>query len=249
MINFSQSVRLILLPAVAAFALAACNAGDGAANANGSAETAAPAAGAQDWTQTVVATPEGGWRMGNPDAKVKLVEFASFTCAHCTEFHRESQAELKGELMKSGQVSVEYRPFMLNIYDFAAVQLASCEGPEKAAAWQNELYDHHESWVEPFAKLTDTDMAPLRSLAPDQQLLGLARAGKLDQFARARGMTATKFEQCLTDQAALDKRMAGQSEAQTRYDIQGTPTFLLNGKKVDGTRWADIAPKVRAALR
>lgn len=228
-----------------AFALVGCDSG-GSKPGEGQSAAAAPAQ--SDWTKSVVATPEGGFRMGNPDARVKIVEFASYTCPHCKEFHHASSQTLKLNYVKSGNVSYEYRPFMLNIYDFAAALLATCESPAKSMIWTDELYMNHDDWVQPFATLTEVQIAPLRALAPDKQVHGLAIAGGLHEFARARGMTRARFDQCLSDQPRLEKMMNAQQAAQTKYEIQGTPSFLINGRKVEGTDWKTIEPQLKAAL-
>ena len=243
-------MRTLLITA-SALALAACGSeGDGnvVTAPAGSVENVAAPAG-QNWTEVIERTPEGGFRMGNPDAKVKLVEYASFTCSHCRDFHKDAQANLKPAYVKTGQVSYEYRPFLLNIYDFAAVKLATCQGPDKFFTWANELYTNHQTWTEPFTKLTEADITPLRSLPPEQQIKGLALAGKLDAFAAPRGLPRARFEACLTDKAGFDALSKRQEAAIANYQIAGTPTFLINGKKVDQvTTWAQLQPKIQEAL-
>lgn len=231
---------------VATLALAACDSGTSTAVPAAKTGTAKPAA-AADWTKTVVQTPEGGFRMGNPDAKVKLVEFASLTCSHCRDFHKES-ASLKSNFVKSGQVSLEYRPFMLNIYDFAATKLAICEGPDRFFTWIDQLYTNSEAWITPFTKLSEADINPLRSLPPAEQIKGLATAGKLNEFAKARGLPGAKFDACMSDAASFEALTKRQQVAMDTYQIAGTPTFLLNGKKIEGTTWAAIKPQIKAAL-
>jgi protein-disulfide isomerase len=230
----------------ATLGLAACDSGTSTAAPAAKTGAAKPAA-ATDWTKTVVQTPEGGFRMGNPDAKVKLVEFASLTCSHCRDFHKES-GPLKSNYIKSGQVSLEYRPFMLNIYDFAATKLAICEGPDRFFTWTNELYTNSEAWITPFTKLTEADINPLRSLPPAEQIKGLALAGKLNEFAKARGLPGAKFEACMSDAASFEALTKRQQAAVDTYQVQGTPTFLLNGKKIEGTTWAAIEPQIKEAL-
>jgi protein-disulfide isomerase len=230
----------------ATLALVACDSGTSTAAPAGKAP-AAKASASTDWTQTVVLTPEGGYRMGNPDAKVKLVEFASFTCGVCQQFHKDS-GTLKTDYVKSGRVSLEYRPFMLNIYDFAATKLAMCEGPGRFFTWADQLFTNKEAWITPFAKLTEADINPLRSLPPGEQVKGLAMAGQLDQFAKARGLPGAKFEACMSDQAVFEQLTKRQQVATDTYQIAGTPTFLMNGKKVEGTTWAAIEPQIKDAL-
>lgn len=227
--------------------LAGCDSGAKPADAAGPAAKAGASA-SKDWTTMVVATPEGGWRIGNPDARVKVVEFASFSCGVCKAFHDAGKKPLMANYVKSGDVSFEFRPFMLNVYDFAATLLATCEGPERSAVWADELYGNYDAWVQPFAKLTEADLNPLRALPANQQVKALAEAGGFDDFARARGMGKAKFDACLIDQPRLQKKIDAQQAAQQKYDIQGTPTFLINGKKAEGTGWPQIEAQIKAAL-
>lgn len=239
--------RALALATGAALLLVGCDgAGAPAASKDAPAKSAVAA---KDWTKTVVQTPEGGFRMGNPDASVKLVEFASFTCTHCRDFNQTAETALKPTYVKSGQVSYEYRPFMLNIYDFTAAKLAMCEGPERFFTWASALYGDHDAWVQPFATLTDADIAPLKSLAPDQQLRGLAEAGKLHEFARVRGLPKAKFDACMSDPKTLEKLTAMQQAAVDTYQISGTPSFVLNGKKLEGVNsWEQLQPVLADAL-
>jgi protein-disulfide isomerase len=241
----SKMLKATLLFA-AALTVVACDSGTSTAAPAAKSGSAKPVA-AADWSKTVVQTPEGGYRMGNPDAKVKLVEFASLTCSHCRDFHKDSAA-LKSSYVKSGQVSLEFRPFMLNIYDFAATKLAICEGPERFYTWTNELYTNSEAWITPFTKLTEADLNPLRSLPAGDQIKGLAMAGKLNEFAKARGLPGAKFEACMADAASFEALTKRQQAAVDTYNVQGMPTFLMNGKKIEGTTWAQIEPQIKSAL-
>ena len=241
----SKMLKVSLLFA-AALTVVACDSGTSTAAPAAKGNAAKPAA-AADWTKTVVQTPEGGFRMGSPDAKVKLVEFASLTCSHCRDFHKDSAA-LKSNYIKSGQVSLEYRPFMLNIYDFAATKLAICEGPDRFFTWTDQLYSNADAWITPFTKLTEADLNPLRSLPPGEQIKGLAMAGKLNEFAKARGLPGARFEACMADAASFEALTKRQQAAVDTYNVQGTPTFLLNGKKIEGTTWAQIEPQIKSAL-
>lgn len=241
----SKMLKVSLLFA-AALTVVACDSGTSTAAPAAKGGAAKPAT-STDWTKTVVQTPEGGFRMGNPDAKVKLVEFASLTCSHCRDFHKDAEA-LKSDYVKSGRVSLEYRPFMLNIYDFAATKLAICEGPERFFTWTNELYGNADTWIAPFSKLTEADINPLRNLPPAEQIKGLAQAGKLNEFAKARGLPGAKFDACMADAASFEALTKRQQAAVDKYQVQGTPTFLMNGKKIEGTTWAQIEPQIKSAL-
>ncbi|MGL6043327.1 MAG: DsbA family protein [Sandaracinobacteroides sp.] len=247
----TKILKLSLLFA-SGLAVAACDSGTStAAPAPSAAKSgaAAPAVAGKPWSETVVQTPEGGFRMGNPDAKVRIVEFASFTCSHCKDFHQQSLTGLKPNYVDKGLVSLEFRPFLLNIYDFAATKLALCEGPSRFFTWANQLYGNTEAWITPFTKLTEADLTPLKALPPGEQIRGLAVAGGLHEFAKSRGLPRAKFDSCMADKATVDALTKRQQAAVEQYQVQGTPTFLLNGKKLDGvSNWEMLEPKIREAL-
>src|SRR5687768_7876747 len=88
-----------------------------------------PAPNNGDWSQTVTQTQEGGYLMGNPDAPVKLIEYASLTCPHCKSFAEEATASLRDTYVRSGQVSWEFRNFLLGAPDVALSMLSRCQPP------------------------------------------------------------------------------------------------------------------------
>ena len=94
----------------------------------------------KDWSETVVKTPEGGFRMGNPDAPTKLVEYASITCPHCRDFTKAGTGPLKEKYISNGKVSWEYRNSVLNPLDVAATLVARCQGPETFFPFVEQLY-------------------------------------------------------------------------------------------------------------
>ncbi len=211
---------------------------------------AATTAGKRDWTQVIAATPEGGFRIGNPDAKVKLVEFASLTCPHCREFHEQALPVLKSSYVASGKLSYEYRPFILNGVDFPPSLLVRCQPAPVAFNLIAAFYENQPSWTLPYTKLTDDDSKRLQALPPTEQIKGLGLAGGLDGFVRSRGIPRAKFDQCLTDKAGVDKLSAIRDEATNKYGLTGTPWFVVNGTtQKDVFNWAMLRPKLDTALQ
>ncbi|MFZ4688096.1 MAG: thioredoxin domain-containing protein [Polymorphobacter sp.] len=245
------SVGTILVVALLA-TTAAC--GDKPAETATSTDAAAPAAtpapAGTDWLSVTAATPEGGFRMGNPDAKVKLLEFASLTCPHCKDFHAEAFETIKAKYVATGNVSYEFRNFVLNGPDNAASMLARCQGPGPFFGLLGSFFADQASWTEPFTKLTEADSARLSALPQDKQVAALAETGKLDAYVRTRGMPRAKFDACLADKAALDQLLALRTQATDTYKLTGTPGFIINGKtQTDAYDWKTLEPKLQAALR
>jgi protein-disulfide isomerase len=225
-------LRLSLALAVAVLALA----GPGSAQ---NAQRPAPAQ--QDWSRTVVATPEGGFRIGNPDAPVKLVEYASLTCPHCAEFAVESKASLIGNHVRSGRVSFEFRNFVLNGIDAAASLLVRCAAPEQFFGLTDRVFETQEAWADRIRGLSEADKQRIMGLPAAEAYAQVAEAGGLMELAAQHGVTAERGRQCLGDQAGLQQleRLAQAAEA---LGVQGTPTFFLNGRKLDVNSWAEIEP-------
>ncbi|MGI4877167.1 MAG: thioredoxin domain-containing protein [Janthinobacterium lividum] len=249
----SSASRIAAVAAVAVFTLTAC--GDNASKAAPAAKsttsaTTASAAKPADWLNVITMTPEGGFKQGNPDAKVKLLEFGSLTCSHCGAFAHEGVPELRAKYIATGKVSYEYRTFILNGVDFAPSLLVRCQQPAAAIKLIDAFYDQQPVWTLPFTKpLPDDVQKKLATLPQEQQITEFAANGGLDAFMRTRGMTRAKFDQCTSDKAGIAALTAIRDEATNKYKLQGTPTFVINGvTQVDTANWAKLKPQLDAAL-
>jgi protein-disulfide isomerase len=233
-------------------ALAACN-GDGAGgNAAASDAPISPVAAPQggDWTQMVAETPEGGFRMGNPNATVKLVEYASYSCPHCAEFSETASAELQNEYVKSGRVSWEFRPFLLFPTDPGVTMLVRCHGAQASFLLTEQLYAQQREWMGRLQNLPDAQLQAIQALPPPQRPPALVQASGLDQFFRQRGMPEAKITSCLANPQALNREVEVTERGSKEFGVQGTPTFFINGKKLENTAaWAALEPAIRQALR
>lgn len=246
-------MKATLRVGMAAFALmaAACDKKDeGAAPAGGGTTTPVAAAPAgQAWTDQVVATPQGGFLMGNPNAPVKLVEYASLTCPHCRDFTAAASDPLKQKYVGAGQVSWEFRNFVLNPLDVAATLLARCQGPGPFFKLTEQVYADQDAWVRKFNAAGEPELQRISALPEDRQFVALAQAAGLDQFFRARGLPEAKINACLTDKAGLQRIVALRELGANSDKVTGTPSFLINGELQDGVYdWATLEPKLREAL-
>lgn len=200
-----------------------------------------------DHSKSMAMTPEGGFRIGNPAAKVRLVEYASTTCSHCRDFHVASHAALLKNYVTGGRVSYEIRNFVLNGPDLAATTLARCQGPKSFFRTIDVLFRQQPVWTAPFMTIADAETTRIGALPEDQQLAAIAVAGKLDRFTAANGMPRAVFDKCLAD-----KTVAAQIDALIaragKEGVQGTPTFFINGKRIDANVWSGVELQLRAAL-
>jgi protein-disulfide isomerase len=245
-----MKVRNMIGAALLAFALAAC--GDGGGNAASSDAPITPVAAPQsgDWTQMVTETPEGGFLMGNPNATVKLVEYASYSCPHCAEFSEAASAELQNEYVKSGRVSWEFRPFLLFPTDPGVTMLVRCHGAQASFLLTEQLYAQQREWMGRLQNLPEPQLQAIQAMPPQQRPPALVQASGLDQFFRQRGMPESKVSSCLADQGGLDRALKITEHATKELGVQGTPTFFINGRKIDNaSNWAALEPLIREALR
>jgi protein-disulfide isomerase len=202
-----------------------------------------------DWSETVALTPEGGYLLGNPDAPVKLVEYASLTCPHCRDFSRDAATPLRDSYVKSGKVSWEFRSFPLNPIDVAATLLLTCQGPGPVFKLIEQNYLEQDKWVLKFQQLTKAQQDQIAAMPESQQFLGLARAGGLDSFYRVRGLPEAKAEACLADKSKIDAIVAMRDRGIKEDKVEGTPTFIINGTKVDQPpTWTALEPVLKGAI-
>jgi protein-disulfide isomerase len=215
-------------------------------SANAPLPAAVPAPKGSDWSQTVAATPEGGFLMGNPNAKVKLVEFGSMSCSHCAAFATEGEPTLVEKYVKSGLVSYEFRNYVRDSLDLAASLLTRCGGPETFFPLTQQVFGAQPDF---FAKLTPEAQQPIQQLPKEQQVAAIGRIAGVDQFVRMRGLPESKIQACLSDQGEAGKLVERTAAWTQQYNIPGTPTFLINGKVVENSAdWKTLEPSLQAAL-
>src|SRR5438067_5345220 len=119
----------------------------------GSAPGEAGKAAAVNWIRTVVATPEGGFRMGNPHSVAHLVEYGSLACPHCRHFEQTGYKPLVQQYVRTGRVSYEFRNLLLNAPDLAVSLLAHCAGPAKFFPMLEVVYATQPQWIDKVDKM------------------------------------------------------------------------------------------------
>jgi protein-disulfide isomerase len=197
---------------------------------------------AQDWTKLVAATPEGGFRIGNPNAPVKLVEYGSLTCPHCAHFAAEAKGELIPNYVKTGRVSFEIRNFVRDPYDLAATLISRCGGVGKYFPMTEQIFATQNEWTGALGRLSAEEYDAINALPPMPKLQRIASVTGLDALAARHGVPVAKTKACLADTKAVERLTAMRGVAVDRHKLQGTPTFLINGKKVDAGSWAELKP-------
>jgi len=244
-------MKSLLTAGAAALALFLTGCGDGGGNAQAPAsdtplkQIAAPNG---DWSQTVVKTPEGGYRMGNPEAPVKLIEYGSLSCPHCAEFEEQGGPALRDNYVKSGQVSWEFRTYLLFPTDPGVSLLLNCQSESAFFPAVEQLYKDQRNWLGKIQELPQDQLQALGTMPPAQSAGIVARAAGLDEFFRQRGMPSAQIQACLSDPAGLEK-IADIKRKGDEMGVNGTPSFFINGKFLENTAsWAALEPEIRAAI-
>ena len=246
-------IRTFLAFGLSAIALAGCGDKDAASNSAVTAPTtpvatvAAPAG--TDWTQVVSKTPDGGFRMGNPDAPVKLVEYGALSCSHCAVFEKEGLPELQAQFIAPGKVSYEFRNYMLNVLDVPAALLTRCRGAEPYFKLTEQMFTNQAMLFEAVKGMSEAEQAQMHALPPETQFLAWGKKLGLIDFFRVRGVPEAQATACLTDKAAIDELSKMSARATTEFNLQGTPTFVLNGKTVpNAAEWSALKPALTTAV-
>ncbi len=184
--------------------------------------------------------------MGNPSARVKVVEYGSLTCSHCADFSKAAMAPLARDYVKSGKVSYEFRNFVLNGIDASASLLARCGGTRNFFRITEGMFAAQDQWMGKVSKISQAQKDQMKSLPTGEMLGRIADLGGLTQLSAERGLPAVQGKKCLSDEAALNRLgdMYGAAEA---LGVQGTPTFFINGDRAAAHDWPTLEPLIRKA--
>lgn len=201
---------------------------------------------ARDWRATASVSPAGSVLVGNPAAKVKLVEYLSFTCSHCAHFAVESRVPLHDSLVRRGLVQVETRAAVRDGFDLAAWSIARCAPAARFTALSGEIFAQQAAWAEQGTAWVQANGEKIKGQPLARQVRAFADGAGLSAIGARHGVTAAALDRCLASPA-----LGNQLDAMTRAafaKIPGTPGFEINGKLVDGVAaWSGLQPALAAA--
>lgn len=165
--------------------------------------------------------PMGEIVLGDADAPVTIVEYSSLTCPHCGAFHRDTLPKLKKQYIDAGLVKIYFRPFPFDPYATAGAMLAQCVAPKAQVNFLDILFKRQQQWIQ--------------SEQPMDALLA---------FARQAGLSEADFVVCLKDESKLESIRQMQAAAADELGVRSTPTFFINGEKLEGNRGLDAFDKI-----
>ena len=199
-----------------------------------------------DWASVVAETPEGGFRMGNPDAPLRIVEFVAASCDHCSVFAREGVPELIERFVRPGRASFEIRSLPLEPVGTAAAILNGCAAPEHYFPLMADILEHREAWLGRIARLSKADVAEIAGLSVTGQLERLAEQAGLLAIVQRHGVSEQRGRACLADANNLVRQTEMRRSA-IALGVRQAPSFLLNGELLEGVHdWAALEARLTA---
>jgi len=201
----------------------------------------------REWSRTVAMTPQGGFRMGNPAARVKLVEYGSLACPHCRHFEETGYKPLVQNYVRAGRVSYEFRNLLINGPDLSISLLTRCSGPARFFAMSQVVYATQPQWEDRINKMSDADKAAMDKMTDQQRVVRFAELGGMIPLAARFGVTPARARQCLTDSKGV-QRLLDMTKAANDAGVDHTPTFFVNGKVSSAATWEQLEPELKKAL-
>ncbi len=163
--------------------------------------------------------------MGSADAPITMIEYSSMTCPHCAYFHTATLPGLKEKYIDTGKVRYILREFPLDHLATAAFMLARCAGKDKYFPLIDAMYAKQSEWA-------------VRS----------GNSQKLFELVKQAGFTEESFKKCLSDKDLSSKIIAIKNKGVDELRVASTPTFFINGEKVEGALSLDAFDKKFAPL-
>ena len=166
------------------------------------------------------ATEVKDFSLGDPNAPVKIVEYASFTCPHCAHFHETVFKPLKAEYIDTGKVHFTLREVYFDRYGLWAALVARCGGDMRYFGISDILFATQQEW----AASSDPNV-----VVQNLRTIGISA-----------GLTNEALDVCLAD-AAMVEAMVARFETNMKADgVEGTPTLFVNGTKHPNMSFADL---------
>lgn len=166
--------------------------------------------------------------LGAEDAPVTLIEYASYTCPHCANFHNSVFKQLKEEYIDTGKVRFVYREVYFDRYGLWASMIARCAGPEKFFGISDLIYKGQSEWT--------------RAGAPADIIDALRKIGGVA------GLEKDTLEACLQDGTKAQTLVTWYQENATADGIESTPSFILNGTKIGNQSYPSFKELIDAEL-
>ena len=153
--------------------------------------------------------------IGNEDAKITIIEYASLSCSHCADFHVNTLETLKKEYIDTGKVRMVFRDYPFNYPALLGSMVLRCIPENYRYDYMNALFKLQPDWVNTKNKKTI------------QELYKIMQSG---------GMTKEEYDACIYNTELENEILEGVMEAQNQFNIKSTPSFIINGNLIEGNK-------------
>lgn len=167
--------------------------------------------------------------MGDADAPIELIEYASYTCPHCANFHTNVFKQLKENYIDTGKVKFVYREVYFDKYGLWAAMVARCGGDLRYFGIQGMLYEQQQDWI-----------------ANGKDAMEIVE--NLRTIGKKAGLTDTDLDSCMNDGDMAQAMVAKYETEVAEYDVSGTPTLIINGQKESNMSYDELSEKLDAIL-
>ncbi|OYX45125.1 MAG: thiol-disulfide oxidoreductase [Rhodobacterales bacterium 32-67-9] len=179
------------------------------------------AAVAQETTAASEAAAIPDMVLGQAEAPVEVIEYASFTCPHCANFHDTVLGKLKADYIETGKIRFVYREVYFDKFGLWAAMVARCGGPEKYFPISDMIYETQKDWLAP---------GEAAGIADNLRKIGLKA-----------GLGADQVDACMKDNDAAKAMVATYQANATKDEINSTPSFVIDGEKYSNMSYEDFA--------
>lgn len=242
--TISRRIAFATLAAPLALALSAC----GGAEEDGPAAALDPieAPAGTSWTETVEVTEFDGYLLGNPDAPIKLVEYASLTCPACANFSQTGEQPLVENYVSTGLVSYELRNQVHNIWDLTLARLVRCSAPESFHPLSSQVWANLAQ-IQQQMGASQAALQAMGEVPEEERFVMVAQASGFLDFFASRGISADQATACLADAQSVIAIGDRSTEQSDELGINSTPTFILNGRVLEERSWPSLEPLLQNA--
>ena len=158
---------------------------------------------------------DNDFTIGDENAPITIIEYASMSCSHCADFHNNTLPDLKTEYIDTGKVRMVFRDYPFNYPALLGSMMMRCIPGDVRYDYMNALYQLQPNWVNRDPKITK------------KELYKIMQSG---------GMTKDEFDTCYGNIDNENLILEGVMAAQKDFNIKSTPSFVINGNLVEGNK-------------
>ena len=158
---------------------------------------------------------ESDFFIGEKNAPITIIEYASLSCGHCADFHNNTLEKLKSEYVDTGKIKIVFRDFPFNYPALLGSMVLKCISSNIRYDYMNALFKLQKTWIFPEnAKTTE----------------------ELYKIMQSGGMTKNDFDECISNTEVENNILQGMIDAKNEFNISSTPSFLVNGELIEGNK-------------